>query len=41
MNIMDSEFDEMGFGFASHIDARYSIPVTYWVQDFGFAEAFM
>lgn len=40
-NIMDPEFDEMGLGFASHVDARYAVPVTYWVQDFGYAPDYM
>lgn len=36
INVMDADFDEMGLGFASHNDPRYSTPVTYWVQDFGY-----
>ncbi len=35
-NLMDPEFDTMGLGFAEHKDPRYSTPVTYWVQDFGY-----
>lgn len=38
INVMDADFDEMGLGFASHADARYSVPVTYWVQDFGYTD---
>lgn len=41
LNIMDVEFDEMGFGFASHVDPGYSVPVTYWVQDFGYAPDYL
>lgn len=41
VNIMDAEFDEMGVGFASHPDERYSSPVTYWVQDFGYAPDYL
>lgn len=38
VNVMDADFDEMGLGFASHADPRYSTPVTYWVQDFGYTD---
>lgn len=36
-NLMQPDFDEMGLGVASFHDPRYSQPVTYWVQDFGYA----
>ncbi|MEZ5157260.1 MAG: CAP domain-containing protein [Candidatus Nanopelagicales bacterium] len=36
VNLMDPEFDEMGLGFASRLDAGSTVPVTYWVQDFGY-----
>lgn len=35
-NLM-SRFDHTGLGFAVRADAKYSAPVTYWVQDFGFS----
>lgn len=38
-NLMDPEFDEMGLGFASRHDPRFSEPSTYWVQDFGYSGA--
>lgn len=39
VNLMDPEFDTMGLGLAVQQDARYSTPVTYWVQDFGYDPA--
>jgi uncharacterized protein YkwD len=36
VNLMDAEFDTMGLGLAVQQDSRYSNPVTYWVQDFGY-----
>lgn len=35
-NIMARSFDAIGLGFAFREDLRYSTPVTYWVQDFGY-----
>lgn len=37
VNLMDPDFDDVGLGFTSHTDARYSTPTTFWVQDFGYA----
>lgn len=34
-NLM-SRFDHTGLGYAVRVDNRYSTPITYWVQDFGF-----
>lgn len=36
LNIMRKSFDEVGLGLAVRADERYSEPVTYWVQDFGY-----
>lgn len=36
-NLMDPDFDEMGMGYATRQDPRYSEPATYWVQNFGYA----
>jgi uncharacterized protein YkwD len=38
-NLMDPDFDDMGLGVADRTDARYSTPVSYWVQDFGYDPA--
>ena len=38
VNLMAPEFDHMGLGFAEHEDPRYSTPVSYWVQDFGYGD---
>ena len=35
-NLMNPEFDHVGLGLAMRDDSRYSVPVTYWVQDFGY-----
>lgn len=35
-NLMDNDFVDMGLGFASRTDAGYTMPTTYWVQDFGY-----
>lgn len=37
LNIMDPDFDDMGLGLASQGDTDYSAPLTYWVQEFGYA----
>lgn len=34
--IMAKRFDAIGLGLAERDDPRYSEPVTYWVQDFGY-----
>lgn len=34
--IMGRGFESVGFGFAFRSDPRYSSPVTYWVQNFGY-----
>lgn len=36
-NMMDRDFGDMGLGLASRNDGRYAQPVTYWVQNFGYA----
>jgi uncharacterized protein YkwD len=36
VNLMDPDFDDLGLGFASRTDAGYSLPTTFWVQDFGY-----
>lgn len=38
-NLMNEDFDHVGLGLASRNDARYSVPVTYWVQEFGYRPA--
>ena len=38
-NLMDPDFDDMGLGVADRTDARYSTPISYWVQDFGYDPA--
>lgn len=35
-NLMNRRFDAVGLGLAARVDPRYSEPVTYWVQDFGY-----
>lgn len=35
-NLMVKRFDAVGLGLASFDDPRYTEPVTYWVQDFGY-----
>lgn len=37
-NLMDPDFVDMGLGFASRTDAGYTLPTTYWVQDFGYGQ---
>lgn len=37
-NLMTADFVDMGLGFASRTDAGYSLPVTYWVQNFGYGK---
>lgn len=36
LNIMEKDFKAAGFGYAVRNDPRYSTPVTYWVQEFGY-----
>ena len=36
LNMMDSDFVHMGLGKALRKDTGYSVPITYWVQDFGY-----
>ncbi len=36
VNLMDPDFDHMGLGFAERKDPKYSLGITYWVQDFGY-----
>lgn len=38
-NLMNPDFDHVGLGLAARNDARYSVPVTYWVQEFGYDPA--
>jgi len=35
-NLMERGFDDTGLGFATSDDPRYTVQVTYWVQNFGF-----
>jgi uncharacterized protein YkwD len=37
VNLMDPDFDVMGLGVADRSDPKFSMPVTYWVQDFGYS----
>jgi uncharacterized protein YkwD len=37
VNVMDPDFVHVGLGFASRSEAGYTLPTTYWVQDFGYA----
>ena len=37
VNLMDPDFDDVGLGFTSHPDPKYSTATTFWVQDFGYA----
>ena len=37
VNLMDPDFDDVGLGFTSLQDPKYSTATTFWVQDFGYA----
>lgn len=37
VNLMDPDFDVVGYGYSEYKDPKYSTPVTYWVQDFGYS----
>lgn len=36
VNLMDPDFDHMGLGFAERMEPKYTLSITYWVQDFGY-----